>query len=135
MRVRILVIMALLSVLAGAGVAAQPLTPHVPEAERDFAVSWEMFERRGRPLLSGYVVNHYGASAGRVQLLVESLDASGHVAGQRVEWLAGEVPPFSRRYFEVHVSRPAPSYRVRVFAFEFRPWPGKPSPAAAWTCF
>ncbi len=120
MRVPALVIAAVLGVLAArSGVAAQPLTPHFPAWERYFAVSWEPFERRGRPHLSGYVVSSYGAHATRVQLLVDSLDSSGQVVAQRVEWLAGGVPGFSRAYFEVPVPQPASSYRVSVFAFDF----------------
>lgn len=119
MRGRVLAIVVLLGALAaGIEVTAQPLTPHVPHWERYFTVSWETFEWRGRPYLRGYVVNQYGANAWRVQLLVESLDESGHVAAQRVEWLGGDVPPFSRTYFEVPIPRPASSYRVRVFAFD-----------------
>jgi hypothetical protein len=87
--------------------------------ERYFAVSWEAFERGGRPHLGGYVANQYGAPAWRVQLLVEGLDSSGQIVAQRIEWLGGDVGPFSRRYFEVSVPGPASSYRVRVFAFDF----------------
>lgn len=120
MRIRVLVIAALLDVLAtGADVAAQRLTPHVPAWERYFSVSWETFERRGRPHLSGYVVSQYGVTAWRIQLLVEGLDSSGQITAQRVEWLGGDVGPFSRRYFEVPAPQPASSYRVRVFAFDF----------------
>ena len=54
-------------------------------------------ERGGRPYLRGYVTSQYGAPAWRIQLLVEGLDASGLIVAQRVEWLAGDVAPFSRR--------------------------------------
>jgi len=43
------------------------------------------------------VTSQYGAPAWRIQLLVEGLDASGLIVAQRVEWLAGDVAPFSRR--------------------------------------
>ena len=120
MRARVLVMAALLGVLAAErDVAAQHLAPHHPGWERYFAVTWEAFEGGGRRQLSGYVTSQYGASAGRVQLLVEGLDASGQIIAQRVEWLGGDVGPFSRRYFEVPVPGPASSYRVRVFAFDF----------------
>jgi hypothetical protein len=120
MRVRALLMAVFLSVLVPeAGVSAQPLTPHIPGWEKYFEVSWEPFTRRGRPLLSGYVVNKYGATATRVKLLVESLDAGGGVVGQRVEWLGGPVPVFSRTYYEVAVPQPASSYRVSVFTFDF----------------
>jgi hypothetical protein len=120
MRVRGLLVTALLSLLlAETDVAAQLLTPLLPGWERYFEVSWEPFERRGRPHLSGYVVNKYGATATRVKLLVESLDSAGRIVAQRVEWLGDTVPVFSRTYFEVPVPQPAPSYRVSVFAFDF----------------
>jgi hypothetical protein len=120
MRVRGLLVTALLTVLlAQTDLAAQLLTPLSPGWERYFDVSWEPFERRGRPRLSGYVVSKYGATATRVKLLVESLDSAGRVVAQRVEWLGDAVPVFSRTYFEVPVPEPAPSYRVSVFAFDF----------------
>ena len=120
MRGPILVMAILLGVLAAEGeVAAQHLSPHVPNWERYFTVSWEPFERGGRPHLRGYVENQYGTQAWGVQLLVESLDASGQIVAQRVEWLAGDVAPFSRRYFEVLAPGPVPSHRVRIFSFEF----------------
>ena len=121
MRVRVLMIAALVGMLAAAThVAAQSLTPWFPGWERYFTVSWEPFERRGQPYLSGYVVSSYGVTATRVQLLVDSLDSSGRIVAQRVEWLGGGNPPgFSRSYFEVPVRQQAPSYRVSVFAFDF----------------
>jgi hypothetical protein len=115
-----LLIAGLLGVLpAETEVAAQPLTPHFPAWERYFEISWEPFERRGRPHLSGYVVNKYGATASRVKLLVESIDPAGRIVAQRVEWLGGTVPVFSQAYFEVPAPEPAASYRVSVFAFDF----------------
>ena len=119
MRALVLVIVVVGVLASAADTAAQRLTPHVPTWERYFTVGWETFERRGRPHLSGYVVSQYGAPAMRIKLLVESLDSSGQVVAQKVEWLGGEVAPFSRGYFEVPVPEPAPSYRVRVFAFDF----------------
>jgi hypothetical protein len=120
MRVGSLMIAGLLSVLlAGTDGTAQPLTPHFPAWERYFEVSWEPFERRGRPYLSGYVVNKYGVTATRVKLLVESLDSAGQIVAQRVEWFGSTVPVFSRAYFEVPAPQPASTYRVSVFAFDF----------------
>ncbi len=61
------------------------------KAVKAFAVRWEPFERRGQVYLSGYIVSSYGVTATRVQLLVDSLDSSGQIVAQRVEWLAS--PP------------------------------------------
>ena len=121
MRVRVLVMAVLMGTLAAAtDVAAQPLTPNFPAWERYFAVSWEPFDRRGQPYLSGYVVSSYGVTATRVQLLVDGLDSSGKIVAQRVEWLGGSnLPGFSRTYFEVPIRERASAHRVRVFAFAF----------------
>ena len=101
---------------------SQFLTPHFPAWERYFTVSWEPFDRRGEPYLSGYIVSRYGLTASRVQLLIDSLDSSGQIIAQRVEWLGGgNLPGFSRTYFEVPIRQQAPSSRVRVFAFDFVP--------------
>jgi hypothetical protein len=121
MRRRVLAITALVTVLAIAtGAIAQSLTPLLPGWERYFTVSWEPFDRRGEPYLGGYIVSNYGVTAMRVQLLVDSLDSSGQIVGQRVEWLGGgNLPGFSRTYFEVPIRQRASSYRVSVFAFDF----------------
>ena len=121
MRVRVLIIVALVGIFATATcVAAQSLTPHFPAWERYFAVSSEPFDRRGQPYLGGYIVNSYGLAATVVQLLVDSLDSSGQIVAQRVEWLGGSnLPGFSRSYFEVPIRERAASYRVSVFAFDW----------------
>jgi hypothetical protein len=120
MRVRVLVIAALLTQFAAESDAtAQSLTPHFVGWENYFSVTWETSERRGRRYLSGYLLNQYGATATRVQLLVDGLDTSGQVVAQRVEWLGNTAPGFSRTYFEVPLPGPASTYRVRVFAFDF----------------
>jgi len=119
MRGPVLVMAILLGVLVTVGgAAAQRLDPQIPGWERYFTVSWQPFDRGGRPHLRGYVDNQYGAPAWRVQLLVDGLDSSGQIVVQRVEWLAGDVAPFSRRYFEVAAPGPASSHRVQIFAFD-----------------
>ena len=121
MRVRVLVIGALLGLLTATSAApAQPLSPNFPGWERYFSVSWEPFERRGQPYLGGYIVSSYGVTATRVQLLVDSLDSSGRIVAQRVEWLGGSnLPGFATTYFEVPIRQQASRYRVSVFAFDF----------------
>jgi len=121
MKLRVLAIAALVGMLAAlTSVAAQPLAPTFPGWERYFTVSWEPFERRGQPYLRGDIVNSYGVTATRVQLLVDSLDASGQIVAQRVEWLVGSnLPGFSTTYFEVPIRQQASRYRVSVFAFDF----------------
>lgn len=93
--------------------------PLVHGWEQFFRITWEPFERRGRPYLGGYVASEWGLTAMRVQLLVETLDGSGNVVKQTVHWLGHPIPPGSRVYFEVPAPQAAPAYRVSVFAFDW----------------
>jgi hypothetical protein len=86
-----------------------------------FTVDWQPGERRGRPIVSGTVQSRYGATATRVQLLVEGLDENGSVIDQRLVWLGGSIGPFDRASFSTPVAR-SPKYRVSVFAYD---WSGK----------
>jgi hypothetical protein len=121
MYVRVLVLAVLVGALATVTDAgAQSLTPNFPAWERYFTVSSEPFERRGQPYLRGNITNRYGVLATRVQLLVDSLDSSGKIVAQRVEWLVGSnLPGFSQTYFEVPIREQASAYRVSVFSFVF----------------
>ena len=121
MKSRALVIAGLVGLLTVASdTAAQTLTPALPGWERYFTVSWEPFDRRGQPYLSGYIVSSYGVMATRVQLLVDSLDASGQIIAQRVEWLVGiNLPGYASTYYEVPIRERGQRYRVSVFAFDW----------------
>ena len=78
MHTRLLVTATLMGVLlSAAATSAQSLTPHFPAWERYFELSWQPFERQGRPWLSGHIVSKWGETATGVKLLVESLDSSG----------------------------------------------------------
>jgi hypothetical protein len=98
--------------------SAPRYAPLVYGWEQFFRITWEPFERRGRPYLGGYITSDWGLTAMRVQLLVETLDASGNVVTQSVHWLGQPIPPGSRVYFEVPAPQAAPGYRVAVFAFD-----------------
>lgn len=74
---------------------------------------------KGRPVVSGHILNDWGFPATRIQLLVEGLDATGRVESQKVAWLGATLTPGMRAYFEVPVDRPEPAYRVSVFAFDW----------------
>jgi hypothetical protein len=89
-------------------------------SEAFFAVDWQAGERRGRPVVSGHVVNTYGIAAHYVRLLVESLDAAGQVTGTTVGYVSGDVLPGARMYFEVPVARAAPAYRVVVLSWDWK---------------
>lgn len=92
-------------------------------AEHFFAVQWEAGERAGRPVVSGHLVNTSGIPAGRMRLLVESLDAAGEVIDRTIDWVPGEVMPGSHHDFEVAVPRAAPGYRVIVLSWDWRRGP------------
>ena len=104
---------------AAQGSSAPRYEPLVRGWEQFFRVTWEPFERRGRPYLGGYIFNDGGFTAMRAQLLVEALDPSGNVVKQTVHWVGSPIPPGARVYFEVPAPQAAPAYRVSVFAFDW----------------
>ena len=95
------------------------LRPLVAGGNQYFAVNWQPAERKGRPVVTGTLTNQYGATADRVQLLVEALDDSGNVISQKVVWLGDNIAPFDRAYFAIPVEK-SPKYRVSVFAYDWR---------------
>ncbi|MEX2221370.1 MAG: hypothetical protein WEG40_06180 [Candidatus Rokuibacteriota bacterium] len=104
----------------GVGIArAQVLTR---PTDADLRVEWTASEdRRGRPVVSGYVFNQRaGAYAVSVRLLVEALDGSGQVVGSTTGDVLGEVPPSNRSYFEVKAPVKAAAYRVTIQSFAWR---------------
>jgi hypothetical protein len=93
-------------------------------ADAFFAVDWQVGERRGRPVVTGHVVNKYGQIAREMRLLVESLDAAGQVTATTIGYVRGDVLPGPHVYFEVPLARAAPAYRVNVLSWD---WRGGPS--------
>lgn len=84
-----------------------------------FKLDWAMeSETGGGHRLRGYVHNTYGEEADSVQLLTQSLDASGAVIDQRISWTSS-IPAFSRTSFEVRKLPAAHEYRVTVWRFTF----------------
>jgi hypothetical protein len=83
-----------------------------------FKLEWQPDERRGRPIISGYVTNQWGISTRNVRLRVEALDAAGSVTASYIGYVNGYVVPGSRVYFEVPVQAKAPNYRVTVLSFD-----------------
>lgn len=110
----------LAAALLGAGVG--PGRAQVQTRSDDLRVEWSASEdRRGRPVVSGYVYNRRaGVYAIAVRLRVEALDGSGAVVGSSTGYVMGDVPPSSRSYFEVRAPVKAPSYRVTVDSFDWR---------------
>ena len=108
----IIVVTALLFLDAGAAIAQR--------GDSHFRVESEAGKnRRGKPIISGYVYNDYGNPAGKIQLLIEALDAQGQVTGKNVVPVIGFAPVFNRLYFEVPARADAVTYRVSVYSFEW----------------
>jgi hypothetical protein len=101
----------------GAG-GASPPSYGTYGSESFFKVEAQPDERRGKPVVSGYVTNVGGKSARNVRLRVEALDAAGAVSGTTIGYVSGYVTPGSRVYFEVPVPSRAAGYRVSVLSFD-----------------
>jgi hypothetical protein len=99
--------------------AVERLTPLVAGWEQFFKLDWQVEDRGQQPLVWGHLVNDWGMPASRIQLLVEGLDSSGALVGQKVAWFGSTLEPGMRAYFEVPVPWKAPTYRVSVFAFDW----------------
>ena len=90
--------------------------------EGDLRVEWiAAADRRGEPVVSGYVYNlRAGSFASGVVLLVEALDGSGQVVGSATGSVRGDVLPSGRSYFEIKAPGKAASYRVTVRSSAWR---------------
>jgi hypothetical protein len=95
----------------------QDLRPLMLGWEQHFTVTWETAQRRGRPIVAGYVDNRSPYRVGNVRVLVDGLDDSGRIVDQRVSWVLGELGAGSRLSFEVPAT-PAARYRVSVFSYD-----------------
>ncbi|MGH7278130.1 MAG: hypothetical protein ACREJG_05530 [Candidatus Rokuibacteriota bacterium] len=114
---RRLVLVSMTALLALASTAAAQ-NFGMSTAERWFRVEWTTeSDTGGSRRVSGYVYNTYGTPAGEVQVLVEALDGGQRVVARRYEWVAGDVPPMSRSYFEARRLPSAEAYRVVVHSF------------------
>ena len=114
---RLAVLVAIVA-LMGAGSAAA--ANYAQETlDRYFRIEFEVASSATRPVVSGYVYNmNAGTPAERMQLSIESLDASGNVVGKSSTWVLGNVPPGNRAYFSASAV-PAASYRVQVLSFDW----------------
>lgn len=98
-------------------VDAAELGPFEEGAERFFSVTWDAAERRGRPVVEGYVSNISPYTVGHLRVRVDSIDATGYVVDQRLAWVPGTLGGNDRLYFQVPVDV-APRYAVRVFSYD-----------------
>jgi hypothetical protein len=104
---------------AATGSAAQGAPSYgVYGADSYFKVEWQADERRGRPIVGGYVTNQFGLPMRNVRLRVEALDPAGGVTASYIGYVNGYANPGSRVYFEVPVPAKAPNYRVTVLSFD-----------------
>jgi hypothetical protein len=117
--VRPMVVALALLVMTASGHASERLYPLVSDWEQQFRIESQVSMRDGKALVSGTVWNTTNWAAKRIQLLVDSLDASGTPIRQRVVWLGVDLPAGMHGYFEVPVTA-STSYRVSVFAFDSR---------------
>jgi len=111
-------VLAALLICAGAAIAQV----HTRSVDGDLRVEGSGAEdRRGRPIVSGYVYNQRaGSYAVSVRLLVEALDGAGQVVGSTTGYVLGEVPPSNRSYFEIKAPAKAASYRITIASFTWR---------------
>jgi hypothetical protein len=112
----------LVTLLLCLGTGALRAQVETRSADRDLRVEWTASEdRRGRPMVSGYVYNQRaGGYAVSVRLLVEALDGPGRVVGSTTGYVLGDVPPSNRSYFEIKAPAKAASYRVTIESFAWR---------------
>ena len=83
-----------------------------------FKLEWQADERRGKPVVSGYVTNQWGYTVRNLRLRVEALDAAGGITASYIGFVTGYVNPGSHVYFEVPVNEKAPKYRVVVLSYD-----------------
>jgi hypothetical protein len=110
----VLVVLVMAPVLPAPAAELQPL---MAGWERHFTVTWQPSEFRGTPVVEGYVNNVSPYSTRAIRVLVDSLDAVGHVTNQQVAWVPGDLLGGGRLFFQVPAA-PAPAYRVRVFSYD-----------------
>ena len=108
----------MLFAVAGCGSSSQPLEPLVTGSQQYFTLEWQTSRRGNQPVVQGYIRNEWGFAAANMRLLVEGTEPSGRLVGQRLIWLGGQLMPGTRAYFETSMP-PAPSYRVRVFSYDW----------------
>ena len=107
----------LLLAVSGCGFSSQPVEPLVTGSQQFFSIDWQVSPRGNQRVVQGYIKNNWGLAAANMRLLVEALEP-GRLVSQRIIWLGGQLTPGTRAYFETPMP-PAPSYRVRVFAYDW----------------
>jgi len=121
MRPLLLATMVLLALGAGTSVRPASALDAVSTVDPRIRLDWEVrIGRGGRAVIEGYVYNDYGRPASEVQLLVETLDASGAVIARDIGFVRGVVQFNDRAYFEVPLKVTGASYRVSVTSLNWK---------------
>ncbi len=108
----------LLLAVGGCGFSSQPVEPLVTGSQQFFSLEWQASPRGNQRVVQGYIKNNWGLTAANMRLLVEALEPPDRLVSQRIIWLGGQLTPGTRAYFETSMP-PAPTYRVRVFAYDW----------------
>ena len=95
------------------------LKPLVMEGDRYFTLQWQAGDTNGRSDVHGVIRNEFGFAARKIRLLIDSLDATGGVTAQTLEYVPFDLGPGTHAYFEARVPARAASYRVSVFQWEW----------------
>ena len=123
--IRSLTRLGLLAVVVSSCAAAADLptptatfTTLMPGWESKFSLDWQVQPGKdATTVVYGRIANRYGQFAEPVRLLGQALDSSENVVGQRIAWVQGGVPGFSRVYFEIDRLAVADHYRVTVWTY------------------
>lgn len=116
--VRVALVVAIVTLMGAGGAAAANYAQET--LDRYFRIEYQVAPSATPPVVSGYVYNlNPGTPAERMQLSIESLDASGNVVATSSTWVLGNVPPGNRAYFTTKVAVPAASYRIQVLSFDW----------------
>ena len=104
------------------GAAERRIAPSVTTLmagwEQKFAIEWTVApEQGGAQQIRGYVTSRYGQHAEPFRVLGRALDGSGTVVGERIAWIPGGVPGFSRAYFVIQHLPAAERYVVTVWDY------------------
>ena len=118
MRPRWALAAAVLFAVGGCGFSTQPLEPLVTGTQQFFSLEWQSSPRGTQRVVQNYIKNNWGLTAANMRLLVEAIEPPDRLVSQRIIWLGGQLTPGTRAYFETSMP-PAPTYRVRVFAYDW----------------
>jgi hypothetical protein len=106
---------------AAVPMAASAVTLSPSGIDPRLRLEWEAHEdRRGRPVISGYIYNDSGQPAINLRLVAEGVDTSGHVVDRAVGFVTAGVPAFNRSYFSVALHQSAAGYRIAVTGFDWK---------------